>query len=134
MSLSLSSDIDDFLSEEVKGPGSFECESGKGCSFREPAMNQLINDVFGDKAITLDCESGECLHYTQVPGYKRPEKPDNSTLVALSAAIAAAIFVIACLGMSASIQTYKMLTLSGLVSRQDTPTSGWSRRSQAAGR
>lgn len=90
-------DIDDFLSEEVKGPGSFECESGKGCSFREPAMNQLINDIFGDKAIYLDCDSGECLHYTQVPGYKRPEKPDNSSLVALSAAIAAAIFVAACL-------------------------------------
>lgn len=60
-------------------------------------MNQLINDIFGDKSITLDCDSGECLHYTQVPGYQRPARPDNSSLVALSAAIAAAIFVLACL-------------------------------------
>ncbi|WWC58962.1 uncharacterized protein I303_101507 [Kwoniella dejecticola CBS 10117] len=89
--------IDDFLAEEVKGPGSFNCVSGKGCSFEEPAMNQLINDIFGDKSITLDCDSGECLHYTQVPGYTRPERPDNSVWVALSAALAALIFVLACL-------------------------------------
>ncbi|EAL20193.1 hypothetical protein CNBF0050 [Cryptococcus deneoformans B-3501A] len=89
--------IDDFLSEEVKGPGSFSCSAGRGCSFSEPAMNQLINDIFGDKSITLDCESGECLHYTQVPGYVVPEKPDNRSLVALSAAAAAVIFILACI-------------------------------------
>lgn len=61
-------------------------------------MNNLINDVFGDPAITLDCDSGECLHYTQVPGYTRPAAPDNSRWVALSAALAALIFVAACLG------------------------------------
>ncbi|WVQ83751.1 hypothetical protein IAT38_005895 [Cryptococcus sp. DSM 104549] len=88
--------IDDFLTEEVKGPGSFNCQTGKGCAFEEPAMNQLINDIFGDKSITLDCESGECLHFTQVPGYQRPEQPDNSQMVALSAALAAAVFVLAC--------------------------------------
>ncbi len=64
------SDIDDFLSQEVTGPASFNCEEGKGCSFEEPAMNQLINDIFGDNSITLDCSSGECMHYTTVPGYQ----------------------------------------------------------------
>lgn len=33
-------------------------------------MDQLINDFFGDGYITLTCEGGECLHYTQVPGYE----------------------------------------------------------------
>ncbi|KAL1408358.1 FAD-dependent urate hydroxylase [Vanrija albida] len=89
--------IDDFLSEEVKGPGSFNCVAGQGCTFEEPAMNQLINDIFGDKAITLDCDSGECLHYSQVPGYSPPAQADNSFLVALSAALALAIFAAACL-------------------------------------
>lgn len=93
----LIADIDEFLDQEVKGPGSFSCVSGKGCKFSEPAMNGLINDVFGDPAITLDCDSGECLHYTQVPGYTRPIAPDNSRWVALSAALAALIFVAACL-------------------------------------
>lgn len=60
-------------------------------------MNNLINDIFGDKSITVDCESGECLHKAQVPGYTVPEKKDNSLLVALSAALAAAIFLLACL-------------------------------------
>ncbi|TXT13418.1 hypothetical protein VHUM_00785 [Vanrija humicola] len=89
--------IDDFLSEEVKGPGSFNCVSGQGCTFEEPAMNQLINDIFGDKAITLDCDSGECLHYSQVPGYSPPAPVDNSFFVALSAALALAIFAAAVL-------------------------------------
>lgn len=32
-------------------------------------MNQLINDVFGDGYISISCDGGECLHYSQVPGY-----------------------------------------------------------------
>jgi len=32
-------------------------------------MNQLITDIFGDPYITLNCAGGECLHYSQVPGY-----------------------------------------------------------------
>jgi hypothetical protein len=32
-------------------------------------MNGLINDIFGDGYITLQCEGGECLHFSQVPGY-----------------------------------------------------------------
>jgi hypothetical protein len=105
-SLALTADIDEFLDQEVKGPGSFSCVSGKGCKFSEPAMNNLINDVFGDPAITLDCDSGECLHYTQVPGYTRPIAPDNSRWVALSAALAALIFVAACLCKSRFICPY----------------------------
>lgn len=60
-------------------------------------MDGLINDIFGDRAIFLDCESGECLHDSQVPGYVVPQPPDNSTLVAVSAAAAAVVFVGACL-------------------------------------
>jgi len=32
-------------------------------------MSELIKSVFADKYITLKCHSGECLHYTQVPGF-----------------------------------------------------------------
>ncbi|KAA1070223.1 hypothetical protein PGT21_004356 [Puccinia graminis f. sp. tritici] len=83
-------DISDFLSEEIKGPGKFSCSSDRGgCQFEEPAMNQLITDVFGDTSITLDCQAGECMHYTMVPGFKVPERPDNSKMVALSIALTA---------------------------------------------
>ncbi|CCG81883.1 Putative uncharacterized protein [Taphrina deformans PYCC 5710] len=80
-------DISDFLTEEIKGPGSFTCSSKeKTCRFEEPAMNELISDVFGDKSITLDCNSSECLHYSEVPGYTKPKRPSNTGLVAGSIA------------------------------------------------
>ncbi|KAF8268139.1 hypothetical protein EI94DRAFT_1212790 [Lactarius quietus] len=79
-------DIGDFLTEEIKGPASFSCKTGDGCKFEEPAMNQLINDIFGDQHISLNCEGGECLHYSQVPGYIRPPKPNNTQWIALSVA------------------------------------------------
>ena len=62
-------DIGDFLKQEIKGPAKFSCKSGSGCKFEEPAMNDLIDQIFGDAYITLVCEGGECLHYSQVPGY-----------------------------------------------------------------
>lgn len=62
-------DISDFLTEEIKGPATFSCKSKQGCKFEEPAMNDLIDQIFGDAYITLQCEGGECLHYSQVPGY-----------------------------------------------------------------
>lgn len=87
-------DISDFLSEEIKGPGKFSCSSAdQGCKFEEPAMNQLITDIFGDTSITLNCQAGECIHYTMVPGFKVPERPDNSQMVALSIALTA-LFVV----------------------------------------
>jgi hypothetical protein len=51
-------------------------------------MNELIDSIFGDQYITLNCEGGECLHKSQIPGYVRPPKPDNSKWVAISLAIA----------------------------------------------
>ncbi|KAG6811821.1 hypothetical protein H0H92_005680 [Tricholoma furcatifolium] len=78
-------DISDFLKEEIRGPATFSCTTGSGCKFEEPAMNDLIDSIFGDRYITLNCEGGECLHYSQVPGYVRPPKPDNSLWLALSA-------------------------------------------------
>ena len=61
-------DITDFLKDDIKGPASFTC-AGQSCKFEEPGMNDLILTFFGDHSITLDCHGGECLHYSQVPGY-----------------------------------------------------------------
>ncbi|KAF9463956.1 hypothetical protein BDZ94DRAFT_1282345 [Collybia nuda] len=87
-------DIGEFLREEIKGPATFSCKSGAGCKFEEPAMNDLIDSIFGDRYITLDCAGGECLHYSQVPGYVRPPKPPNVWL-AVSAGGAGLIMIIA---------------------------------------
>ncbi|KAI8980227.1 hypothetical protein BD414DRAFT_494008 [Trametes punicea] len=87
-------DITDFLKEDIKGPATFSCTSGQGCKFEEPGMNDLIMTFFGDSYITLQCEGGECLHYSQVPGYEPPPKPDRSAFVALSIAGAGLIVVL----------------------------------------
>ncbi|KIK89135.1 hypothetical protein PAXRUDRAFT_831789 [Paxillus rubicundulus Ve08.2h10] len=92
-------DISDFLVEEIRGPARFSCKTGQGCRFEEPAMNSLINDIFGDAYITLNCDGGECLHYSQVPGYHRPPKPDNTKWIALSSAGAGLIVVLTVAGL-----------------------------------
>jgi hypothetical protein len=86
------------LKDEIRGPASFTCQTGLGCRFEEPNMNQLINDIFGDGYITLDCEGGECVHYSQVPGYVSPPKPDNTRWIALSTAGAGLVVLMSTAG------------------------------------
>ncbi|EAS29262.3 ABC transporter [Coccidioides immitis RS] len=81
-------DIGEFLEQDIKGPASFSTISTQGGSdqdgstFQEPAMNNLIKSVFGDKSIFLQCRAGECLYKTDVPGYKVPVKTINTPLIA----------------------------------------------------
>ncbi|KAF9428734.1 hypothetical protein BGZ94_001269 [Podila epigama] len=81
---SFGQDIDDFLEEEIRGPADFVCNEKNKCTFEEPAMNDLIMTMFGDPAIYLKCHSGECMHYTQVPGFTRPPRPDYTVAIILS--------------------------------------------------
>ncbi|KAI7861733.1 hypothetical protein BDF14DRAFT_1864871 [Spinellus fusiger] len=78
-------DIGEMLKEEIQGPASFNCV-GPNCAFSEPAMDDLISAVFGDSSIFLSCNSGECLHYTMVPGFERPERPTNQLMIGLGIA------------------------------------------------
>ena len=93
-------DITDFLLEEIKGPATFvstRTEGGSkddGSKFSEPGMNDLISQVFGDKSITLNCTSGECLHKSEVPGYSRPVKKINTPLIA-GVIAGVALFIVA---------------------------------------
>lgn len=88
-------DISDFLTETIKGPGDFKCDSKKGaCTFSEPAMDGLIKSVFGDPYITLNCDSSECVHYTQLPGYHPPKQGLNKKLV-IGSIVGAFLIIIA---------------------------------------
>lgn len=79
-------DIADFLSEEIKGPGSFKCQQSNGgvnkCAFEEPAMNDLISSIIGDSSIFLSCSSGECVHFSELPDYKPSVPKINTPLIA----------------------------------------------------
>lgn len=93
-------DIGDFLEQSIKGPASFSSlstvggSSQDGSKFQEPAMNDLIKSVFGDESITLNCNSGECLYKTDVPGYTRPVKKINTPLIA-GVIAGCALFIVA---------------------------------------
>lgn len=74
-------DIGDFLTQVIKGPGNFICDlHSRRCRFTEPAMNDLIQSIFGDPYIELECESGECLHYSEIPGYRLPSSDNYMSL------------------------------------------------------
>ncbi|KAF7789625.1 hypothetical protein EIP86_000571 [Pleurotus ostreatoroseus] len=92
--------ITDFLKTMITGPASFSCKTGQGCKFEEPGMNDLILTFFGDSSISLECDSGECLHYSQVPGYVTPAPPpDSKRFIALSAAGVIIVFVVISTGL-----------------------------------
>lgn len=79
-------DITEFLDESIRGPASFSCKQEHGginnCRFKEPAMDQLIQTMFGDDSIELTCKAGECLYVSDVPGFERPVKRINTPLIA----------------------------------------------------
>ena len=91
-------DITDFLDQSIKGPATFNClqqDGGKNdCAFKEPEMDKLIQMMFGDSSILLDCQSGECLYETEVPGFERPVKRINTPLIA-GVIAGASLFVVA---------------------------------------
>lgn len=90
-------DIGDFLKQEIKGPAEFRGIAGgkdTGSIFSEPAMNDLISSIFGDESIFLQCDTGECLYQTEVPGYERPIKKINTPLIA-GVIASVALFIVA---------------------------------------
>ncbi|KAK4241540.1 hypothetical protein C8A03DRAFT_41028 [Achaetomium macrosporum] len=91
-------DISDFLVEEIRGPARFECTQRPGeekkCAFQEPAMNNLISDIFGDSSILLTCGAGECLYHTEVPGYA-PDVPKINTPLIAGVIAGCSLFLVA---------------------------------------
>jgi len=95
-------DLSEFLKEGITGPATFQCDSSKSndqCLFSEVNMNQVITDIFGDPTILLNCNSGECLHKSEVPGYTRPVKIINKPLIAGVIAGCALFIVMVVLGL-----------------------------------
>lgn len=95
-------DLSEFLTEGITGPATFSCDSSKSkdaCLFSEPAMNDVISSIFGDESILLDCNAGECLYRSEVPGYTRPVKTINRPLIAGVIAGCALFIVIVVLGL-----------------------------------
>ncbi|KAI1000184.1 ABC transporter G family member [Podosphaera aphanis] len=91
-------DITEFLDQLIRGPATFSCvkegDHDNHCKFREPEMNKLIQTMFGDDSILIDCQAGECLYKTEIPGYERPVKKINTPLIA-GVIAASSLFLVA---------------------------------------
>jgi ABC-type multidrug transport system ATPase subunit len=93
-------DLGDFLEQEIKGPATFITKRTEGGSpddrseFSEPAMDDLISSVFGDRKIFLQCNPGECIHESEIPGHESPGKVINTPLIAAIIA-ACSLFIVA---------------------------------------
>ena len=93
-------DLGEFLETAIKGPASFTSVSTEGGNskdgsfFREPEMNKMIRDFFGDESITMNCNAGECLYHTDVPGYEKPIPKINTPLIA-GVIAGSALFIVA---------------------------------------
>ncbi|KAJ8100531.1 hypothetical protein POJ06DRAFT_106161 [Lipomyces tetrasporus] len=104
-------DITDFLNEAITGPGTFSCDSARGsCEFSEPAMDDLIQSVFGDETITLTCNSGECMHYSELPGYEIPKKSLNKRVLVLGIIGIVIFIVLVSLGLFYLVRKMQDLT------------------------
>ncbi|KAL3475151.1 hypothetical protein BJX99DRAFT_162413 [Aspergillus californicus] len=92
-------DIGELL-DTIRGPATFSSVStvggdeNDGSKFKEPVLDDLVKSIFGDPSITLNCNSGECLYRTDVPGYVRPVKKINTPLIA-GVIAGCALFVVA---------------------------------------
>ncbi|KAL8286472.1 hypothetical protein RQP46_004489 [Phenoliferia psychrophenolica] len=86
-------DISDFLVEEIAGPAKFSSRTGEATKFEEPAMNSLINDIFADAYITLECQSGECMSASDVPGFVLPPRPNDKRWVIVSGILMATLLI-----------------------------------------
>ncbi|CAG8514342.1 13989_t:CDS:10 [Ambispora leptoticha] len=95
-------DLSEWLVEEIKGPGDFKCYNSEDYHF-----------------ISLKCGGGECLHYTQVPGFVRPPKPENSKMI-IASIVAVLVFVIGVFHLS---RNWKTSDNYGLIQLPDDESS-----------
>ncbi|KAJ1735266.1 (ABC) transporter [Coemansia biformis] len=58
---------------EVEGPVDIKChERGfSDCYIREFVVSKTLASIIGDDAINMECSVGQCMHYSQLPDYKR---------------------------------------------------------------
>lgn len=85
--------IKSILASRVKGPAELNCNTNSGeCSFKESYLRGLFRALLGNESISLQCDSSECLHYTEVPGYVVPHK-DVSKGLLLACGLSAALLI-----------------------------------------
>ncbi|KAJ2698789.1 FAD-dependent urate hydroxylase [Coemansia sp. IMI 209128] len=65
-------DISSVLNE-IEGPVDIKCHDDgfSNCFIRESAIKRTLTSIIGDDAINMMCSVGQCVHYSQIPGYQK---------------------------------------------------------------
>lgn len=108
--------------KQIKGPSSITCnENGTHCLIQEPQLN-----LYFSGGMILDCDSGECMRTTQVPGHEIPHKRVSfgnlaliifAVLVLLSSMIYGCLFL---LKQQADMMDNRGLSITSLTPEEET--------------
>ncbi|KAJ2717278.1 FAD-dependent urate hydroxylase [Coemansia spiralis] len=83
-------DISSVLNE-VEGPVDIRCHDHgfSDCYIREFIVSKTLASIIGDDAINMECTVGQCMHYSQLPGYKRRSRATHksSMLIGVSTSL-----------------------------------------------
>ncbi|KAJ2779065.1 (ABC) transporter [Coemansia javaensis] len=90
-------DISSVLNE-VEGPVDIKCHDHgfSDCYIRELVVSKTLASIIGDDAINMECSVGQCMHYSQLPGYTRKsnETSKSSMLVGVATSLLTVYFVL----------------------------------------
>ncbi|KAJ1851985.1 (ABC) transporter [Coemansia sp. RSA 1822] len=90
-------DISSVLNE-VEGPMNIKCHDDgfSDCYIREFKVSKTLASIIGDDAINMECNVGQCLHYSQLPSYRKVsrETSKSNMLIGVATALLTVYFVL----------------------------------------
>ncbi|KAJ2068334.1 (ABC) transporter, partial [Coemansia sp. S2] len=128
-------DISSVLNE-IEGPVDIKCHDDgfSNCFIRESAIKRTLTSIIGDDAINMMCSVGQCVHYSQIPGYQKTthETSKSNMLVGVATSILTVYLVLKLiqkLVLAQDISAVSMPSVLGSTPQQRGPgadTSHWS--------
>ncbi|KAJ1665240.1 FAD-dependent urate hydroxylase [Coemansia sp. RSA 1646] len=83
---------------DVEGPVDIKCHDDgfSDCYIREFMISKTLSAIIGDDAINMECNVGQCMHYSQIPGYEKPkqEAHKGSMLLGVATSLLTVYFVL----------------------------------------
>ncbi|KAJ2200328.1 (ABC) transporter [Coemansia sp. RSA 522] len=90
-------DISSVLNE-VEGPMNIKCHDDgfSDCYIRELKVSKTLASIIGDDAINMECNVGQCLHYSQLPSYRKVSHKTSKSnmLIGVATALLTVYFVL----------------------------------------
>ncbi|KAJ2387150.1 (ABC) transporter, partial [Coemansia sp. RSA 2603] len=84
---------------EVEGPVDIKCHDDgfSNCFIREFMISKTLAAIIGDDAINMKCTVGQCVHYSQLPDYKKAvaDPSKGSMVLGVSTSIMTVFIVLA---------------------------------------